>query len=443
MANFGALVLQVLGSLLWCSASVHAFESLQEVHTCRDDCGRKNHHKLCIKATNTKQSKTHHLDYCVNMEMPDNMFITGDMYVFEEKREKPMYWQFDKLEIRSSYKKSDLRVSFFEGDYCTFKPVSAGKEHPEGSFMPGPGLYTFKELQTVRCIHPHMWPGANKKSSTKHWNHKHEWVPVYDTTPQAGVGMKVTIWPSYEHGRPFPYSQIECETEEEAKAKKRKDPKHKRHYAKFLDVPQWADRCASGDDGIYSLIPDGKGSDDAFGERLDFAGSTKDAVVKKFRKKGQYPLGAIMINTFWNPHGDVGYSKLTKAFCTDKKYENYCVVTRVSDKKGGWDHFTGQVLSKRSEVCRHGGHMAYKDSHGWHGMHLKHPHMSDKRLPIWQVYTKLLSKSCEEIKAAHKFQILADLDVIDGKMGNQSESSDVIDGKMGNQSESSATHLRR
>lgn len=213
------------------------------------------------------------------------------------------------------------------------------------------------------------------------------------------------------------------------KQKKIKNPKHKRHYAEFLDDKQWADSCASGDDGIYSLTPDDAGKNDEFGKRMDFAGSKTGAVVKNFVKSGKYPLGAIMINTFYNPHGGAGYSQLTEDFCTHKKYENYCVVSRVSDKKGGWDQFTGQVLSKRSEVCRHGGHMAYKGSHGWQEMHLKDPQMSSKRLPIWQVYTRLLSKSCEEIKAAHKAQILADLDVIGGKMGNQSESS--------------ATHLRR
>merc|ERR1712228_532562 len=281
-----------------------------------------------------------------------------------------------------------------------------------------------------------MWPGPNQKSKQLHQNEKGEWVPVYDTTPHAGVGIKVTIWPSYKgdsktypYPGPFPYSQLSCETEEEAAAKRSKDPKHKRHYAEVLDDKQWPDKCASGDDGIYSLEPDGDGAVDKFGERMDFAGSRTGEVVKKFVKSGHYPLGAIMINTFYNPHGGVGYSQLTDKFCTDKKYEKYCVVSRVSDKKGGWDKFTGQVLSKRSEVCRHGGKMAYKSSHdGWQHMNLKDPQMSHKRLPIWQVWTRLLSKSCDEIMAEHKKDqaLLADLDVIDGKMGNQSETNTYL-----------------
>merc|ERR1719262_1319730 len=115
MPNFGAPVLQLLGSLLWYSASVHAFESLQEVYPCSHHCKEENHHALCIKATDTTKNPhhAHHRNYCVNMEKTGDKFDTGGSYVFEkdEKGEKAMYWQFDKLEIGSSH--DHLRVSFF------------------------------------------------------------------------------------------------------------------------------------------------------------------------------------------------------------------------------------------------------------------------------------------------------------------------------------------
>merc|ERR1712014_510401 len=109
--------------------------------------------------------------------------------------------------------KKQLRVSFFEGDYCTFKPISVGKESPTGAFASG--KFEFSKLQKIKCSHPHFWPGY--KQSTELKPGKKE--PMYDTRMKPGVGIKVTIWPHWKDGRPFPYSQIPCETPEEAATK--------------------------------------------------------------------------------------------------------------------------------------------------------------------------------------------------------------------------------
>jgi len=220
-----------------------------------------------------------------------------------------------------------------------------------------------------------------------------------------------------------------------------------RHYADVLfDTERWPDQCASGDDGIYHLEPD-KSKDDDFDKRMDFAGKKPEAkeggaVVRKWVKFGHYPLGAIMINTFYNPHGDTGYSELTDPktdkFCSQiggkGKYKDYCVVTRVNDEHHDkWEAFTGQILSKPEEICRASGKMAYLDpSKGWQHMYFKDGKTHNEHLQVYHVWSRLVSKSCDDIKAEHKkdqaliygeVEIPADLEVIDGKMGNQSESS--------------------
>merc|ERR1712176_650021 len=100
---------------------------------------------------------------------------------------------------------------------------------------------------------------------------------------------------------------------------------------------------------------------------MDFAGKKPDAkeggaVVRKWVKFGHYPLGAIMINTFYNPHGDTGYAELTNPntpktdFCTNAAhgtYKDYCVVTRVlKDHGDDWKDYIGQVLSTPDDICQ-------------------------------------------------------------------------------------------
>merc|ERR1712151_52421 len=188
----------------------------------------------------------------------------------------------------------------------------------------------------------------------------------------------------------------------------------------------------------------------------DFAGAKppkpgepkKNSVVTAWVKSGHYPLGAIMINTFYNPHGDTGYAELTDPktdkFCSQihgkGKYKDYCVVTRVNDEHHDkWEDFTGQILSKPEEICRASGKMAYLDpSKGWQHMNFKDGKTHNEHLQVYHVWSRLLSKSCEYIKAEQK----KDQALIHGKVQRLAD-LEVIDGKMGNQSESSATRLRR
>ncbi len=223
----------------------------------------------------------------------------------------------------------------FEADYCAGRPKNLDGSNPGGAYIHGG--YEFDAFE-VKRIHPYYLAGAARP-----------------TLP--GVGIKLTLFPDNKF---YPYDQITCLGDDWVDA----------------GMSGWfGEGCASGDDGIYCIEPDTVGANDVILDRLDFAGSTSDtgnSVVKGYQTYGSYPVGSLIINTFFSVAGDHGYCDKTLPYSSDDGFCNaasgftgYCVITRFSNVaydtdsswEKNWDTYDAQASAEWSSVCGSWGGM--------------------------------------------------------------------------------------
>jgi len=274
-------------------------------------------------------------EYCLGQyeDTPGNIFDSdGDASWYGRT------FNFLKFEVDNYATGQDQHcyLSMFQAEYCTgFPHFLKGGGPSDGGFYT-PGTFPFPDSQ-ISCLHPYYWPGA-------------------DARPQKeGVGVKLTLWPAWsdETGRPYPYDQTTCT-----------DKNHP-----IVDGMQdyYGVDCASGDDGIYCMQPDTDGANDAFISRLDFAGdtyNTPNSFVQAYVDKGNYPVGAILINTFFSVHGGeedkppYGWCSETQpwtpGFCNDDSvYTDYCIVTRFSADPTNtqWEIYDAEASADWNSVC--------------------------------------------------------------------------------------------
>merc|ERR1712050_626592 len=110
---------------------------------------------------------------------------------------------------------------------------------------------------------------------------------------------------------------------------------------------------------------------------------------------GSYPVGSLVINTFFSVAGDHGYCDQTESYSSDgfysdsSPYQDYCAVTRFSNVAGNsdWDTYDAQASADWQSFCS-----------GWGGMFhsldmLTTPDgssYSDWPLPIKFAWTRIL-----------------------------------------------------
>lgn len=276
--------------------------------------------KLCPEGSGSDCTDGLVRSYCLGNfdDTPGNIFDTNGAW----GSTKFTYLWFD---VQPSDAAGTSYVSLFAADYCGGWPVyfSSGDS---GSYLPGE--YTFDATE-VKCIHPYYWA---------------------DRPTKPGVGIKLTLWPDNDYQ---PYDQLTCMGDDWVDA----------------GMSGWFGQgCASGDDGIYCIEPDSWGANDGFLDRLDFAGSTSSSgndVIKSYQDYGSYPVGSLVINTFFSVAGDHGYCDQTESyssdgFCSDSSpYQDYCAVTRFSNVAGNsdWDTYDAQASADWQSLCS-----------GWGGM---------------------------------------------------------------------------